>query len=423
MLYFRYKGDIIKNEDLRLFFAKYVSDSLIVVEGDATPQLFGDRKFHFLVPLTYITPNYLSMHTFSLISALTNLGHTVTILLHDNNLFSHPHLRPEILARSLSYPSLVEYTIEEIKSLLLTLNTEIKNVHIVKTSDAWRTLAQDRQSFLFFYSLLGNISLSESLKISNKSYKTSYHVIQRPFDIFFSKKYFELSKLELDPPDFLITNQERLESYKYIKNKILELMPSQLKEDRRPILVSTKPNFVFIHNDEMPSANMNVEKIKIIIDALHPSINDLKLTFRYLIIPFADFLTKISVLKDKIVIPDNPTSEDTATILKELLSAVWDKSKLFNKNVIDEIEVLSKSDLKEIINILSSKPIREILQYCNGKFTVSEIAQKTNKQISNTSFYINKLRRYNLITNDKKPKIKLGRIIINLDKLGLEALL
>lgn len=410
----------MNKKDLLPFFAQYVRSLLRAEDAEKYVSFSGNQKYHFIIPLTYITPNYLMLYNFSLVSALTNLGHTVSIFLHDNNLLSHPQHRREVLGRrAVSISNLIEYMIEEVEMLLLALGTDMKNVKIIKSSDMWAALSQDRQSFLSFYSPLGDIRFYRTPESSEMLYSTAYHAIQRPFDVYFSENYLKLSKLGVRNPDFLITSQGRLESYRYIRNKMLTGMVAGPKRRTNPTFIISKPAFTLIHRDAMPSANMNVDEIKYIIDSSKLSAKDLALTFKNIVSPLADFLNVTSIIEPKLTMPKNPKNRDVAVILNEIMSAVWSKTALFSPYIKKDIYIVSKFDFDGIIEVLSSKPMQDALLYCDGKSTVSDVARRLGKQVSNTSYYLSKLRELGLITADKLPKVRFGRIIIDSSALGI----
>jgi hypothetical protein len=93
-------------------WAEYLKESISYPEGTAFPFY---KPQHVLVPITYITPNYFSIRTLAITSALTNLGHTVSLLIHDNNIVAHKYIASNKLMRqrtiSGGYPG---YLIEEI---------------------------------------------------------------------------------------------------------------------------------------------------------------------------------------------------------------------------------------------------------------------------------------------------------------------
>ena len=54
--------------------------------------------------------------------------------------------------------------------------------------------------------------------------------------------------------------------------------------------------------------------------------------------------------------------------------------------------VSSSIDFENIQGLLSTKRVISVLRFCDGEYTISEIAKKSGLQLSNASQYINKLR-------------------------------
>lgn len=402
------------------FYEEYVKSALQFNDAERRITLVGGDRYHFILPLTYITPNYFNIFNFSIVSALSNLGHDVSILLHDNNLLSHPRYRNEMLARgNFSLTGVIENIIDEIELLLLALSANMEKIKIIKSSDMWGALSQDKLRFFSFYSLLGYLKFNKSEKDSEIFYNTAYHAIQRPFDVYFSKNFSALSKIDIHNPDFMIVASERLAHYKYIKARIHANLETTTSHGSEPIFVTTKPAYSFIYADAMPSANMNVYEIKSIIDYSKPSQAELLLTYENIIIPLARFLNAISLTEKPLAMPKRPKSYDVAISLYELITAVWNKAHVYSPSINKDIYPVTKSDFDKLIEILSSKAILYTLAHCDGKLTGSDISRLLGKQISNISKYLKMLREAGLITSEKKPRVRFKRIVIDTSVLGI----
>lgn len=406
-------------DELNTFFKQHI-DSVIQVNDRWKPVSFGSKeKYHFILPITYITPTYIALDFFTMVSSLSNLGHTVSIFLHDNNLLAHQRSRQEVFSKSnIPISKYIEHTIEEIEILLSTLKADKKNIKIIKASDMWAVMSQSRSDFFAFYGLLGNIRYNDNMKDTANFYHTAYHAIQRPFDIYFAKNYSALLKSDLHNPDFMIIPYDRLVSYTYIRNKMISSPTTASQSVINPLFCTTKPSFIFSFKDTIPSCRMSVQEIEHIINESKSTIPNKKLTMENVIIPMAEFLNKIGILDKQFPALKNPSNYDIASYIYNMVDPVWQKSKEHHIDTGKDILVSSKFNFEEIKEVLSSRAILKTLFCCNGELTISEIAKKLGQHISNTSSYANKLRKLGLITTDQKPKIKFNRLIIEIGSIS-----
>ncbi|MEM3442019.1 MAG: hypothetical protein QXV09_07020, partial [Candidatus Bathyarchaeia archaeon] len=135
-------------ENTDTFFGKYVNFMIHVNDKWKPVPLAGKEKYHFLLPMTYINPSYLAVGFLTVVSALSNTGHRVSILLHDVNLLAHMQSRREMLSKGyISINTYIEYILEEIETILKSLQANFDNIRIIRVSDVWSAMSQDNLEF------------------------------------------------------------------------------------------------------------------------------------------------------------------------------------------------------------------------------------------------------------------------------------
>ncbi|MDE1852027.1 MAG: hypothetical protein KGH69_05085, partial [Candidatus Micrarchaeota archaeon] len=82
-----------------------------------------------------------------------------------------------------------------------------------------------------------------------------------------------------------------------------------------------------------------------------------------------------------------------------------------------DIKVASELQFKNVRKLLASKRVIEMLKYCDGEYTIAEMAKKANMQLSNASIYISRLREAGIVSADKKPRVLAGNIILPMELL------
>ncbi len=403
--------------DRKEFYKRFVKSSLLAGESDR-PLLLDGGKHHFMIPMTYVTPSYLAVQRFAVVSALTNLGNSVSIFLHDNNILAHKHPRRMSLKRTkVSLSSHVEDIVDEIMLLLVVLGANLTNVKIIRSSDAWATISQNKADFFAFYELLGEVKLEKMVEEEGKFYSAAYHAIQKPFDMYFANNCARLSKVVEDNPDFIIAPADRAEVYKYIRSKMLVLHNGGDDDNIVPALCHTKQLANLQHKDSWPSCNMSLGEIGDIVGKARLAVSERANVSSAFVAPMSEFLQETSLLKKPVQTPKNPSDAELAEGIHTILNAITCKARDCTTESTKEVLVNAKFDFQEVRTILASKTMLKTLLYCNGELTNSEIARKLGLQLSNVSTYINKMRKLSLVTTDTKPKIKFSRLIIDVDAL------
>jgi DNA-binding transcriptional ArsR family regulator len=373
-------------------------------------------KTHFIIPITYITPNYLSIHALSLISALTNLGHKVSIVLHDNNFIIHQRVRRNLLSKNnTSLARYVEQILEEIELLLKVMGANVENVDIFKASDAWFACAQNKTEFFGFYSFLSEITFDLYSKDKN-FYSGAHHIFQRPFDIYIAKNFSKLYKKDEGNPLFFITSSERAQAYTRLRDILSESTYTLSKGIQTPIILKMKHVPFISYNDNLPMCGNSTEEIKNILQKLDLKQTDYAELYKNIIMPLFAFFSKLGIRTTLIKKPKFDV-EHISGYLYSILNSV--ASRTNSETLIKRKEIVIDSKLKflEMSILLKSKAVLKVLACCNGEMTLSEIAKKTSMQLSNVSSYVNKLRGAGLVTTDTKPRTKFERIIINSESI------
>jgi transcription initiation factor IIE alpha subunit len=373
-------------------------------------------KTHFIIPITYITPNYLSIRVLSLISALTNLGHRVSIVLHDNNLIIHQRVRRNLLSKNnISFTRYVEQILEEIELLLKVIGANVENVDILKASDAWFACAQNKTEFFEFYSFLSEITFNLYSKDKN-FYSGAHHIFQRPFDIYIAKKFSKLYNKDWNNPLFFITSSERARAYARLRDILSKSAYTLSRGIPIPIILKLKHVPFISYNDNLPMCGNSAEEIRSILQKLDLTQVDYAELYKNIIMPLFSFFSKSGI---NITLIKKPKfdADHMSDYLYSILNSVANKTN--SKMIIKRKEIIidSKSKFEETSILLKSKAVLKVLACCNGEMTSSEIAKKTGIQLSNVSSYINKLRGAGLVTTDTKPRIKFERIIINSESI------
>jgi hypothetical protein len=396
------------------FFENYVN-FILRVNDKWEPVSFTDKeKYHFLLPMTYINPSYLAIGFLTTVSALSNMGHKVSILIHDVNLLVHAQSKREMMNKGrFSISNYIEYILEEIETILIVLQANMDNVRIIRASEIWGGMSQNESEFFTFYSILGGIRFNGGIKNSDRFYYTAYHAIQRPFDIFFAKRYSRLYLPDWGNPDFVIIPLDRHVSYTYIRNKISVSSAVTTQNVRSPLFCTLRPSFVLSYNDTMPACGMTAQEIEDIILKSKISTDNMKLTLANVIVPIAEFLNGVGVVKELDKLSPKPTAREVSKYMYSVLDSLWKRIYMYSDIGDKDIYITSRFKFNEIQEILSSKAMVKTLFYCDGSSSVSDIATRTSQQLSNTSYYVSKLRKAGLVSSGPKPKIKFRKIVLD----------
>lgn len=369
------------------------------------------NKTHIFMPMTYITPNYTALFSLSTIAALTRQGNYVSILLHDNNLIMHNYvLKNRAIVSQLTAGVYTQHLIEEITRILKIFNADDKKVRILKTSELWAKIMQDSSLNLDFYTILGGLSISVE-DIESGLYEVAYHIIERAFDMYISKNYQKIVEQGLPDPVFFMINQRRVRPYERIRDIIYG---SEIKNNNRNMqyIISLKDIPYIIHDDLMPSCTMSFSDIKKLFELS-------KLDSRQEAMLKKNFMVPISQILNRASQPPRVgmrrRDSDKGSLVFEFYALMHQISALLNEQKIEslhDITVSSMIQLESVAKVLSSKKALQIMSLCDGEMTMSEIAKKTNTQLSNTSSYISLLRTLGFVSTGKRPMIRVSSLII-----------
>jgi len=101
--------------------------------------------------------------------------------------------------------------------------------------------------------------------------------------------------------------------------------------------------------------------------------------------------------------------EKLTLLLAHNLHTYFEKMKpLFEKTIMTPsfMTIDTKKDAMILGKLMKSDITLEIMLLADGTRTLSELAKKLNKQISNISAYVNQLKKEGLLSNDGNGKIK-----------------
>jgi predicted transcriptional regulator len=389
-------------------WAEYLKESISYPEGTKFPFY---QPHHVLVPITYITPNYFSIRTLAITSALTNLGHTVSLLIHDNNIVAHKYISSNKLMRqrtiSGGYPG---YLIEEIWRLLEMFGAEKDRIRVIKSSDIWLNLTKDTSLYLEFYSMLARLKLSKDELTLDKP-EPLYRFIERPFDIYLSKNYRKVTKYDMENPTIFLLNWVNYVPSKKILQEFSKI--DREKEEKRFLMLSMHDLPLIEKDDQIPSCGMSLAEIKDIVAHNNPSNQTIEAIEERFIRPVSKLMQTLDITESKEgKAKRNRAPPGFCERLYLLLSNIDDQMKNSERSELREMVVSSSIDFENIQGLLSSRRVISVLRFCDGEYTISEIAKKSGLQLSNASQYINKLRESGIISMDRKPRILVSDIII-----------
>ena len=166
-------------------------------------------------------------------------------------------------------------------------------------------------------------------------------------------------------------------------------------------------------DDQIPSCGMSLAEIKEIITHNNPSDQATKAIDERCVQPVSKLLQTLGIEEPKKgKITGSRGTPGFCERLYLLLSTIDDQMKNSEKSELREMVVSSSIDFENIQGLLSSKRVISVLRFCDGEYTISEIAKKSGLQLSNASQYINKLRESGIISMDRKPRILVSDIII-----------
>lgn len=379
-----------------------------------------DNNDSFFMSFTYITPNYYAFEHIASAAALSSLGKSVIILLHDNNLFMHDYFVNRFSrVNAVGFNKYVENIEDEIRSLLRIFGAREENVTLLRSSDLWMKVLQKKTSFLNFYRLLSKIPATENIETDVKKYRFDVsYTLQAVMDIY-SVLNSNVLPTDIKPINAIIIEHRKLGYY----SRILNALSADYGYNRilnKPVLYNYKPFAFLIYNDTMPTCYSSTNDISYIVENLHLSDDDAVEFVRNFTRPLLSLMTSLNLLPKDAKLPEKKGSAALAkglyTVLEPIGRLLQNETRLSPKELIID----TKTGIDEIKSIIGSELMYKVLEACNGEKTVSDIAKELKLQTSNASQYINKLRAVGFLTLDKKPRLKISRLAIDLAALFLE---
>ena len=399
------------------FFYSYIKNFISVAESGHELNLKVSDKKHFIIPITYITPNHETLNIISLISALSNVDYHVTILLHDNNMLVHPRGRRELLSKSyVSLSKFIEKISDEIETILIIFKADMSNISILKASDLWIKIFQN-QEFFEFYSLLGEIRLHANF-FDKKFHSRAYHAIQIPFDLYVATNYARLYDISVDGPNFLISSLNRAYFYIHIRDRIASSPYSPSQGIRSITVCQMKPIPYVAYNDNLPTCDMSFNAVSDIIKNAKLDIRDRNKLMKNLLLSLHKFLQVVEIIPRTVSLRNGNTNSEIAYNLYLILNSTAEKMKMYPNYAKKSLLIDSMFRFKDLREVFSSKAMLKVIAYCNGELTTSDIAKITGLQLSNVSSYMAKLRSLGLVTFDKKPLLKPDSLIIDIKNIS-----
>ncbi len=386
-------------------------------EGSEDTKAYADfclGKSHVLMPITYISPNYFSLRSLALAASLTRLGNKVSIVLNDNNISSHKSvLQNNDALYYMASGRYVQQTMDQMMEIISIFMGNLKDVEIVKASDIWFGITGDYLQFIDFYRLLGKLRIYSD-DLGDRKFDEAYHILEKPFDAFLFHNYASLAKSAFGSPQYLLLDNKNPDPYRRAAALISGTESAKSAKER---ILSTRMIPVLQHDDVYPGCYMELGQINKLLNSIGVSKSDADEIYKFFITPVSKLLKGFGkvVPEPKKIGGGNDLGKDLHTIFysaTELIRASQENREM-------ELKISSPLQANNVRRLLSSKRIVQLLKYCDGEHTIAEIAKKEGLQLSNTSFYINKLREAGLISADRHPRLLISNIVFPLKTLIL----
>ena len=386
-------------------YLKYLKSTISLPNGQkAIMNKFNAGTAHILMPITYISPNYLTVREMAIVASLTNFGNKVTILLHDSNIAAHKYVQGnEVAMAHVTGGGYIQHIIDQMYRLVSVFGGIKNNVRIVRASDLWIRIVGSYSYFFEFYNLLGKLKVRRT-DFENGEYEEVYHILDKPFDTFAFYNYTNLIHSGFGNPEYLLLSNKNPGLYR--------LAASLLKENAETQnIFSTQAIPILQREDVQPGCYMDFSTIKTLIRSIDIEPDAFKTVYGSFIMPMYEFLSNFQeVDKQK----NLNGFVDVSQFEIDMFNVLDNITKLLRVNTDGrptELKIASAPQARQMRKLLASERISELLRYCDGEYTIAEIARKANMQLSNASTYINKLREAGILSPDKKPKIIVSNII------------
>jgi DNA-binding transcriptional ArsR family regulator len=244
-----------------------------------------------------------------------------------------------------------------------------------------------------------------------------HHLFQRPFDIFFAKSCSRLYNIEINGAPIIITSEDRFEYYKRFRDALVtnsELTGST--ENCLEFSITRQVPYLDFR-EALPGCNTGREEIYAILYNSKHTFHDIMLLRQNLIDPLSGYLERTGVMRKRIALKDSSDLHAVSESLNEILYSIKTASHNTSVPTNKEMVIDSKARIDEFVSLFNSKATGAILKFCTGEITESEIAKATGMRLSNVSAHFKKMRAFGIVTSEKKPKIKIKRITLNLNYL------
>ena len=396
----------------------------------ADSELKTKKNLTLLFSFTHVTFNYWLIYRIKSISSLINSIEkdvTVIFIFLDVNMMTWKTALNESKQFE-TEQSYINFKVDEFKKLAISLGIPEKNFTVKKASEAWERMmvSSNQNTFLKIYDILTTIKTDEinpRKKISELFQITSDLFVSNFYNILFPEDGHE-------PVDVLCFS----EANTYIYSKVREIMFDKgFISYKKPIFSFMQRIPFYIYNGLVPEWNMKHEEIehiihnsivnkndtKSLLEALALMEHKLKLVYKNQI----QELSKENILNvlDKIDTNDmkSTISLNVYEFLKSEKAKTLEKLKSFVYKESSNLRITELSESQNIGRILKADVYREILKFCDGTNTITQIARKSEKQIANVSIYISHLKESGIIKiSDEGKPVRIRRsITINLDTI------
>ncbi|MDE1851060.1 MAG: hypothetical protein KGH69_00005, partial [Candidatus Micrarchaeota archaeon] len=259
--------------DTQAIYGGYAKNSLVEGYGkESMPIAKLPRDTHIFMPITYITPNYLSIFTIAIASSLTRLGNKVSLMLNDNNFIAHKYvLNNSAVMGYVSTGRYVQYVTDQMMRLVDAFGGDTKSVRIIKASDMWAKIMGDYGHFMSFYNLLGSLRVYGN-EFENGEYEETYHILERPFNAYVYKNYVDLAKSDFKKPEYLILSNKNPARYQ----KIIDMLSNKSANVADSQVIATRRLPELQNNDTWPSCYMPQSAIRSLLKRINPKETDIK---------------------------------------------------------------------------------------------------------------------------------------------------
>ena len=389
-------------------YEEYIKNSIVHSYDKSEKVVEIPKNSHFLMPITYVSPTYLSVFSIAIAASLTKLGNRISIILNDNNLIIHKNVVRN--SRGIGYLAsgkYIQYITDQMLRLFNIFGGDVKNLIVIRAFETWASIVDNYSEFIDFYNLLGSLRISKE-DLGTRGYDEIYHIVERPFVAFTFARYENFIKSGLGDPEFLILSNKDPEPY---RNAIAEITKGSIEGLRIKKVAATRILPSMQYNDNYLSCQMKFSMIKELITKIKPSSADIDLFTDTFIKPTKNLLEELGKVRYNKTkqYRKNKTNDfpyEVYNLLNDITNLLSSESAALNS----DLKVASPMQAENIRKIFTSKRMLDLIKFCDGEHTVVEIAREAHVQLSNASVYISKLKEAGLISSDKKPRILVDNI-------------